>query len=287
MLHAAASHHQQLLSLPHVVAYAAIASCVASAVVAFVTWRLAVSTKAMAASGDKTAAAAVQAAAAGAQELELLKTQADAAQQQSVAAQEALDASMRPLLIDVPPFTMQPRPLTPMERLAYRNRPAEMPPYIEEDASVIEVAPPSEDYERGLLRVPVRNIGAGPALLQAARLAAAPIDIHGDLRANGVMQSVVAPGQVVIVEFEHQEPRPGWLGQQLGNTHRVLVVELTYTDIAERQLTSTRLIISGNGDNPDEGFAVRRVEPLKPPQLYEPPSNFQTLVRKIAEESDP
>jgi hypothetical protein len=274
--HAALVHHTQLFSLTHVVAYAAIGSFICTYLLARATKKLANSTNELASSGDRTAEAAVK-------QLDELKSQTGAAQQHAAAAQEALDAATRPLLIDVPRFTMQPRALTEDERLRYRNRTHEMPPFAEEDASQILVELPSDDFPRGLLRVPVRNIGAGPAIVQAARLAQTPLDMRGDLRASGVMQSVVAPSQIVIVEFEHQEPKPGWLGQLLGSD-QILVMELTYTDIAERQLTSTRLFITGNANDPArETFTVAQVEPLKPPQLFEPPSNLQVLRRKIAE----
>lgn len=250
-------------SLSHVVAYAAIASFICNAVLAYVTKNLAASTKALADSGDKTVEAALD-------ELELLKTQTQAAQDQSAAAQEALHSSIRPLLMDVPPFTMQPRALTADEQLAYRNKPSQTPPYVIADASPVVVETQADGAKKPLLRVPVRNIGAGPAVMTAARLADALPDLRGVPTANGVMQGVVAPGQIVSVEFEHQEPTPGWL-EDLLTTNRVLVVELTYTDIADRQETSTRLFISRDGNDPDSDFAVRRVEPLRPPQLYEPP----------------
>lgn len=251
-------------SVSHVVAYAAIASFICNAVLARATKNLATSTKNLAGAGDRTADAAVK-------ELELLSTQARAAQEQSAAAQEALSASIRPLLMDVPLFTMQPRALTADERLAYRDKPSEMPPYVSADVSPVVVETRAGGAQKPLLRVPVRNIGPGPAVMIAARLADAFPDLRGVPTANGVMQGVVAPGQIVGVEFEHQEPTPGWL-EELLTANRVLVVELTYTDIADRQETSTRLFISRDGNDPDSDFAIRHVEPLKPPQLYKPPS---------------
>jgi hypothetical protein len=151
--------------------------------------------------------------------------------------------------------------------LCIRSRHEERPRFLEDDASLIVSEPPSDQFEK------------------AARLAQSPLDVHGDMRADGVMQSVVAPGQIVTVEFAHHEPRPGWLAQQLANNQGILVLELTYTDIAGGQETATRLIISGNGDDPTEPIAVRRVEPLVRPQLYEAPSNMQRLARQLAEGS--
>jgi hypothetical protein len=151
----------------------------------------------------RAAAASERAAEAGTRQTDMIAGQLDA-------AHEALRATSRPLLADVP-----------------RDR--------DDLGTQIHASVGWEQDEEVYASVPVRNVGAGPAVLVDCRLAASKQAMDEQHWAPGhAPQNIIAPGERVRVQFE---ARPGsaaytTLLEQVVRCVRV-VMEIRYRDLAE------------------------------------------------------
>jgi hypothetical protein len=152
---------------------------------------------------SRAAEASERAAEAGARQTDLIAGQMDA-------AQEALRAASRPLLADVP-----------------RD---------EEDLGTqIHASVAWEQDEEVFASVPVRNVGAGPAVLVDCRLAASKEAMDSEQWAAGqTPQNIIPPGERVRVHFE---ARPGSAAYStlLEQVLRCIpvIMEIRYRDLAE------------------------------------------------------
>jgi hypothetical protein len=152
---------------------------------------------------SRAAAASERAAEAGARQTDLIADRLDS-------AQEALRAATRPLLADVP-----------------RD---------EDDLGTqIHASVGWEHDEEVYASVPLRNVGAGPAVLVDCRLAASKQAMDAQQWAPGhAPQNVIAPGERVRVHFEARPGSPGYstLLEQIVRCVQV-VMEIRYRDLAE------------------------------------------------------
>jgi hypothetical protein len=215
-------------------------------VTVFLAWK----TRALAQSAQKTAEVAER-------ELELIRGQTEAATRQSVTAEAALNASVRPLLVDVPLHTM--RTIYGQERPGGKH-PAGV------DVSVIS-ASIDEGTRTARLTVPVRNIGAGPAI--GLGVAVTREDDDATI-ARGKAPSVVAAGDSDWYWFEDTAGTASAAAVtplvHLLQSNEDLVVEVAYADIANRQEAATSLYLTRSGRT-DRSYRVTKVAPGHEPRL--------------------
>lgn len=152
---------------------------------------------------------------------------AEAAERSAALANQALEGAIRPILVDV---KRDPRDRTTQITPAILRRPD-----IATDVSA--------------LVVPVKNVGAGPALLQKMTLGkvGAPGHWRGVTYEGGL---VIAPDETTLIVFAMKEDETGegfhtklraWLIEDEG-----VAAEIVYTDLNGGQLTHTVLQLDYN-----------------------------------------
>jgi hypothetical protein len=229
-------------TIEYVAAYATAATAGGTFLLALATFRLAGKTRELAKSGEATATAAKQ-------ELNLLGDQAESTRRQSEAAEAALNASVRPLLLDVPRHTY--RPVVE----GYRRQLEQV-----DVSAIIAVA----DRDEVSLTVPIRNAGAGIALVVAVAITVARDGAIGEPVVPGEPPSAVVAREEAAVFFEET----GGSDQRVALEHLLtcgedLVIEVAYTDIAGRQEAATLLYVTQTGQAAQK-LRVRRVVPAQP-----------------------
>lgn len=177
--------------------------------------------------------------------------------EQVAAARDELDAAHRPLLIEVFPSG----PIFP--DMGARDDPtiaAGTARRIKQTILLAFAGGPEAEWDPRLvfvrleramayISVPLRNVGRGLAIIDAASIAVAGKNL-GSLKTSPIARRVrVPPGETtridVIVEFQ-------MAGEVLVPADR-WVLTIPYTDFAGRQLTTARVGLGYTGDAPAEG----------------------------------
>ena len=203
------------------------------------TW-VAIGTLALAAATVYLAMKTGSLSATSQQELDLLRQQAAAAQAQSATAEQALRASIRPVIIDVPKGTLREVRrhdwFWPMRRSG-EPRPPET---TKVDVSRVRISfgDPDEPQDRELkLDVPIRNVGAGLALIQRAVLHA-----NVDCWTGRTSQQNLPVGEVAAAYFDTPEGSQEYEATvRVTNAKRPLTLEIVYTDLAGGQTSHSFL----------------------------------------------
>ncbi len=230
-------------TIDYIAAYATLGTALGTIVLAIATFTLAKKTASLAESGE--------------QELALLRDQTQAAMRHSEAAEAALNASVAPLILDVPPRTLRPGPL----RTRYTERAGRSEEgKLVTDRPDIDVSVITWDADRSpaWLRIPIRNVGAGLALLDAASLTVEGEDGSWNVldAAPEDIPSVVPPGEIRQLVFVSEDTSLN----AMVVSDDPLVVEVSYADVSGEQGAATILYVA-KASKPRRHMYVRDVLP--------------------------
>lgn len=241
------------------VAIATIALAFATGALAFFTWRLARAARAESSELVEEVKAVKEQAQSMAFLVQETQKQVAASNAQVDLADRTLLASVRPLLVDVPLATFWVG-----EGIERRDR------------GVIRLEPSQDAAGWLMLSVPVRNVGAGPALIESLK-AELPAGIVVDQVIGRMLHSAVPTGELSRMQFEIQTKLDvqGALAIATGHDSSVYV-SVEYRDMARAQRLRSRLEIFGS---PAAGFRAFATE------LYEddPDTPFATSRRSSLE----
>ncbi len=206
--------------------WANIGTAAGTLALAAATFRLARRTSEQVASSREQASSSERQAEASRRQAEAAARQAELLAGQLATAQESLRAATRPLLADVP-----------------RDE--------DDSATQINANIEFEHEEEVNVRVPVRNVGAGPAVIVHARLAATEQAMEAQQWAPGSSaQNIVAPGERVPLRFIAPPGSAAYstLHEQVLGCLR-LIVEIQYRDLVEDHDATLRLGLACNRSN--------------------------------------
>jgi len=210
---------------------------------AVATFVLAVRTKSMAQSGQQTAQAAQK-------ELELLREQTEAARQQSETAQAALRASIRPILVDVPENTLREiKWHGGAAAVTSGGSPHEGTRKV--DISMVSVSIEEDHPEIGphiILAAPVRNVGAGVAMIRDVRWLIGRSGAGVHIVVGTARQKTVPVGEHAELRFEvpygAADYQPSY---EAIEREKDLLVEVIYADLGAQQVSRTQLSLRRQG----------------------------------------
>lgn len=220
-----------LLTLEQLVAWATVGTAAGTLILAAATYIMARRTGALAKSSSD--------------ELGLLNEQTEAARRQSIAAEAALRASVRPYLLDVPRGTMKTiarGDVFPYVLAGFRRHPPPSETRVVDLSIVDQYLPPHDEGSPELdywLRVPVRNVGAGVAILGDTHLV---LHGHGRVLTGTTSANALPPGEVAGLVFEVEPGAWEWdAAERSALARSPVTATVMYTDSAGEQAARAQI----------------------------------------------